>query len=156
MHYTPEHLTPKEAIHEACMQEIKSRVETARSAMLEAQAAANEETKGSAGDKHETGRAMNQLEREKHAVALQQALENKEVMEHLNPLITSGTIQTGSLVETNQGLFYIGLGLGKVSNGTITAWAVSPSAPVGKQFLGKKAGDRFVMNERHYIIHQVS
>ncbi len=145
----------KEAIHQACLEEAGRRIETARLAMEEAQAAANDETKSSAGDKHETGRSMMQLERHRHAIALHNALENKKKLEQIRPFISSFFIQTGSLAETSAGLFYLSLGLGKIIVGTVTVYAVAPASPIGQLLSGKKAGDRFIHQELLYIIHRV-
>jgi sortase (surface protein transpeptidase) len=55
----------KTRLHSLCVSYVGQRIETAQRAIAIAQASANEETKSSAGDKYETGRAMAQLEIEK-------------------------------------------------------------------------------------------
>jgi len=49
-----------------CLAEIEKRIHTAKSAMESAEESARNETKSSAGDKFETGRAMMHLEKEKN------------------------------------------------------------------------------------------
>jgi len=49
---------------------IDQRIDAAKKAIGEAQASANEETKSSAGDKYETGRAMMQLAIEQNSTQL--------------------------------------------------------------------------------------
>lgn len=83
-------------------------------AIEHAQLAANEETKSSAGDKYETGRAMMQLEIEKQSVQLAEAMKLKHVLSQINPEKTTETIQSGSLVFTDQGNFYISISAGKL------------------------------------------
>ena len=51
--------------------------------MVNAQQAANEEGKSSAGDKYETGRAMMQIERDKAAQQLDEALKLKNIIDHI-------------------------------------------------------------------------
>ena len=57
--------TIKQTLYNFCVTYINQRMATAQQAIHTAQASANEETKSSAGDKYETGRAMMQLEIEK-------------------------------------------------------------------------------------------
>ena len=52
---------------------IMQRIGTARHAMENAQAAANEEDKSSVGDKYETSRAMGQIDSEMNARQLEEA-----------------------------------------------------------------------------------
>ncbi len=53
-----------------CHNYVDQRITNSKQAMDDAQAAANEEGKSSAGDKYETGRAMAQIERDKAAQQL--------------------------------------------------------------------------------------
>lgn len=53
-----------------CRQYIHQRLDTVTRALEEVRQAVNEETKSSAGDKHETSRVMMQLEQEKLSLQL--------------------------------------------------------------------------------------
>ena len=55
----------KQELFGQCQNFVNSKLDTIRQTINELQQALNSETKSSAGDKHETGRAMIQLEREK-------------------------------------------------------------------------------------------
>ena len=57
----------KKQLYDLCQAVVQQRIDTARHAMTAAQESANEEGKSSAGDKYETGRAMAQIERDRHA-----------------------------------------------------------------------------------------
>ena len=63
-----------------------------------AQEAANDDTKSTAGDKHETGRAMMHLEREKGEMQLIEAEKLKSFLDRVDISKTYQTVQTGSLV----------------------------------------------------------
>ena len=52
--------------------------------MVNAQEAANEEGKSSVGDKYETGRAMMQIERDKAAQQLDEALKLKNIIDQIS------------------------------------------------------------------------
>ncbi len=55
----------KETVYLASKKLLEEKIETAITLMDDAQASANQDTKSSAGDKHETSRAMAMLEKEK-------------------------------------------------------------------------------------------
>jgi len=120
---------------------LAARVETARKAMNEAQAAANEEGKSSAGDKYETGRAMAQNLRDMNALQLSQALAALESFEKIAIPFPSDKIRAGSLIQTQENWYFLGAGLGKMETPTLkNLFALSLSAPLGQAFLGKKPG----------------
>ena len=58
----------KEALHASCVGFVEDRLETIQKTIQDIQMSLTSETKSSAGDKHETGRAMLQLEREKAGI----------------------------------------------------------------------------------------
>ena len=55
----------KQNIYSQCLLILNQKIEELNSALATATESANNETKSSAGDKHETARAMMQLEQEK-------------------------------------------------------------------------------------------
>lgn len=58
-------LNTKHILHFKCLEFIDNRFKTVQNTIQEIQESLLSEAKSSAGDKHETGRAMLQLEREK-------------------------------------------------------------------------------------------
>lgn len=141
---------------QACRQFIESRIQAARKAMNEAQEAANEETKGSVGDKHETGRAMMQLERDKHARTLADALEQKKILDQIPVDFSDAKIRTGSLVFTTTGTFFISIGAGKIKTETGEIFAIAPLSPVGSLLMGKTTGEKIAFNNKIFSIQKVS
>ena len=57
----------KNKLKEFCQSLIAQRIDAVKININQAQEAANNEEKSSAGDKYETSRAMNQLERDMHS-----------------------------------------------------------------------------------------
>ncbi|MEM9142022.1 MAG: 3-oxoacyl-ACP synthase [Bacteroidota bacterium] len=106
-----------------------------------------EETKNSAGDKHETGRALLQLEREKLGQQLQEAEKLQRVMERI-PISSTPPerVVSGSLVQTDKNHYYVGISAGLCTKDTQAVFCISPRTPIGQQLLGKKVGDYFTMN----------
>ncbi|MGI4743696.1 MAG: hypothetical protein ACRYG7_51745 [Janthinobacterium lividum] len=147
----------KLAFHAACLAYVQLRLDAARAGMAAAQESSNSETKSSAGDKYETGRAMAQQERDRHAAQLHEAQQLLATMQKLNPELASDSVRTGALAATSLGLFYLSIGAGKL----ITAegqefLAVSPGAPVAVALNGKRAGEAVVFNSKAVQVIAVS
>ncbi|MFM7472923.1 MAG: 3-oxoacyl-ACP synthase, partial [Crocinitomicaceae bacterium] len=70
--------------------------------------------KSSAGDKHETDTAMNQLEQEQLMRQLLALQSQQQLVHQLNPETKHARITTGSLVKTSKALFFISVGIGKI------------------------------------------
>lgn len=136
-----------------CHAVVQQRVDTARQAMTAAQESANEEGKSSAGDKYETGRAMAQIERDRYARLLADALAMARDLARINADKTYTSIFSGSVVTTDRGVFFISIGAGKLLADTGTAvFAVSPASPVALALTGKTTGDQVLFNKLTYTI----
>ncbi|GAB3306370.1 3-oxoacyl-ACP synthase [Hymenobacter tenuis] len=136
----------KPQLHTACLAYVQERIEACEAAMRAAQESANSETKSSAGDKYETGRAMAQNERDRNAVQLQQARQLLAEVERINPELPCDTVRPGALVATSMGQFYISISAGKLSLDGQDYFAVSAAAPVAAALAGKRAGEQALFN----------
>lgn len=112
------------------------------------------EHKSSAGDKHETSRAMTQLEQEKLSSHLNQFQQQKETLSKIDST-NHKQIQFGSLIMTSNGIFFISIGLGKIEVDNQSVFCISPSSPVGQLFLGRKSGDTIQFNGNSFTIQEV-
>jgi transcription elongation GreA/GreB family factor len=119
-----------------------------RSATLEAR---NSDTKSSAGDKHEVGRAMAQQELDQLDGRLlgirhmQQELRRVE-LDHL-----ASQVGFGSMVNTDQGTYFVAIAIGVVNTPAGACYAISLASPIGQALRGKRAGD--VVNVNGRAIH---
>ena len=138
-----------------CKEYVDARISTARQSMDHAQQAANEESKSSAGDKYETGRAMMQIERDKAATQLEEALRLKAVLDQINPDVSNEKALLGSLVITSSKKIFISIGIGKFSLDGDDFLIVAPASPLGKALMGLKAKDRIVFNKEQIEILQI-
>lgn len=145
----------RQALYSACLTYVQQRIDTARQAMEAAQASANEESKSSAGDKYETGRAMAQIERDRHAQLLAEALKLQQELARINIDKAYETVQPGSLVQTDRGAFFISISAGKLTHGGAIYFAVSPASPIGTLLAGKRVGDAVTVNTTTYRLTQV-
>lgn len=147
--------TLKQAAIDACIRYVDSRIDNAREAMESAQRAANEEGKSSAGDKYETGRAMMQIERDKAAHQLAEAMKLRSALTQLNIATVSPFVSTGSLVITNSRKIFISIGIGKLVVNDVEVLVVGPLSPIAKAFMGKGVGDSVSFNNESLNIQEV-
>ena len=100
-------------------------------------------SKSSAGDKHETSRAMAQLEMEKAGAQYQRLLQEKELQERVNALALTRSTQVslGSLIQSAKGWFFIGISIGPVQISDENVIIISGKSPLGAGFIGKTVGE---------------
>jgi hypothetical protein len=116
------------------------------------------DSKSTAGDKHETSRAMAQLEMEKLGKQLLDYQKQLQTLKQfdLNPLTNNGSIQQGSLVQLSNGWYFLGLGIGKVELGEQTVFCISIQSPLGQQLLNKKIGQEILLPNMNLKIVEVN
>ncbi len=108
--------------------------------------ALNSETKSTAGDKHDTSRAMIHLEQEKiqHQFSALQH-QRYQLLSYKNAT-SSDQIVAGTLIQTEQNTFLLGVGLGKqLLNGQLI-YCIGAETTLAHQLLGKTVGDEFFFN----------
>lgn len=146
----------KQALFSLCEVYVQQRIHTARQAMEAAQESANTEEKSSAGDKYETGRAMAQLERDRHAQLLAEAQKLENELSRLNVGKDYVTVQPGCMVISNRGTFFISVSAGKISLDGADYFAVSPASPVATALAGRKQGEEVSFNKQIYQILSIA
>ena len=144
----------KKALYNSCVEFIEQREDTINQIINSNQSALTSETKSSAGDKHETGRAMLQLEMEKASQQLEGIHDMKMVLSKLLINDISEIIKLGSVVLTNRGNYFLAISAGEINISGIKYFAVSTASPIGKLLLGKSVGNVFDFNHQ-YVIQEV-
>ena len=135
----------KQETFSVCLSTISKKIESLETSLRDLSEGAANEGKSSAGDKHETARAMAQLEQEKLGKQLLDAQAQKAVLEKNN----------GTLLKTNRGYIFICIALGRIIAGGETVMAISPQSPLGALFGGKKTGESISFNSIDYRIDEV-
>jgi transcription elongation GreA/GreB family factor len=138
-----------------CHQYVSERIDRFSNAIASAQADANSETKSSAGDKHETGRAMAQLETENNSKHLAEAHKLKATLGQIDPDKKCTCIELGALVKTDKGNYFISVSAGRKEVHGEHVYMVSVASPIGQHFLGKKVGDGVHINGQNYPIQEI-
>lgn len=142
----------KEKLYANCLAMVNESIDVLKKALDDAQEGANSDTKGSAGDKHETGRAMMHLERDKNAQQLNERLKLMRVLDQMKPDLAHKKVQLASLVKTNHGNFFIAIPLAKVEVEGQIIYCISPVSPIGRKLMDREKNDSFEFNGKHYLI----
>jgi hypothetical protein len=105
-----------------------------------------DDSKSSAGDKHETSRAMTHLEIEKSEFALSNLKKTKTDLERINPNIQNTKILFGSIFQTNQSWFFVSSSLGKFKIEEKEIITISILSPLFLALKELKKGDKKLFN----------
>lgn len=146
----------KIALFEACIKSLEDKIRLIEERLLSLEESRNNETKSTAGDKFETGRAMMQIEIDNCKMQLLKAESAHNLLEYIGLQEAKERIVDGSLVETDRGFYFLGIGLGKVKVGEKTYFCISKNAPIGKMLLGKTLGESLSFNGTEIIIKKIN
>ncbi len=142
----------KKNLLDACRQIIDERIGRIQQNLNGVQESRNSETKSSAGDKYETGRAMLQIEEDNYKKQLHQGQLLMNQLDQIKIDGMTGQVGIGSLVVTDQGEYFISVGLGEVSLQGKTYYCISGASPVGAKLIDQKVGYQFAFNGREFEI----
>ena len=145
----------KEKLYNHCRYLLQERVDKAQKAILAAQEDANSETKSSAGDKYETGRAMAHLDKEMHTKRHAVALSELYRLEAINISETTETVSIGSLITTNIGNYFVAVGLGIVQLEGQVYKVISADSPMGKVLLHQEEDDEIMFRKKQIVIQAI-
>jgi transcription elongation GreA/GreB family factor len=148
-------MTIKQQIYNHYLEHINDRIQNYRDMILDLAEDAQNDAKGSAGDKHETALSMMHIEQEKLNYKLKEVLEQKQVLESIDVDKVNKKIGIGSLIQTNTFLFFMSTALPKITIEEIDVVALSPSSPLGKIMLGKETNEEFEFNGMKYKISSI-
>jgi transcription elongation GreA/GreB family factor len=149
-------MTLKQKIYNHCVQSVNEKIQSLKNTLNELRESASNETKSTAGDKHETALAMLQIEQENTNRQLAEALAQKDILQKMDTAATPVVVSSGSLVATSRGYLFVSIALGKISIDGITAVVLSPQSPLGAKLKGLKAGDTAVVNGTEYVIESIA
>lgn len=140
------YLNIKQQLLNACFHFIEKKHTTISKSIASNKSDLFSETKSSAGDKHETGRAMIQLEMEKSGQQLAEVQIMQESLSKIDIEKDSKFACLGSLVITTKGTYFLAISVGKVVVEVHEYFVISAQSPIGKQLLGNKVGDFIPFN----------
>ena|SRR5690554_619264 len=146
----------KKQVVKAIEKELEERLNMATQTYNDALESRNNDTKSSAGDKYETSRAMMQQEMDNAEISIHQVKVFQNELNRLPLKEDSESVISGSLVETNTGIYFLGLSLGKIVVNNHVVYAISTASPLGKLLLNRKVGDFIDLNNAQQKILKIS
>lgn len=148
-------MTFKQKIYKYYLQVINDKIDLLQKILADLKESGANETKSTAGDKHETALAMLQIEQANTRAQLKEVELQKAALEKINPSLTPGVIVNGSLIKTNKGYLFLSIAAGKAVIEGKEVIALSQQSPLGKQLVELKEGGVAVINGNSYIIESI-
>jgi hypothetical protein len=146
----------KQKIYDHYLQVINNRLVSLQQVLADLKESGANETKSTAGDKHETALAMLQIEQANTRGQLQELLLQKAALEKIDPTLSAPMIVNGSLIKTSRGYLFMSIALGKAVIENISVTALSPQSPLGQKLMGLKTGEVAGINNVEYLIESIA
>lgn len=148
-------MTLKQKIYSHYRQVITDKIKMLQQVLADLKESGSNETKSTAGDKHETALAMLQIEQANARGQLQEVLNKKVAFEKIDPEATSTKIINGSLIKSSKGYLFMSIALPKIIIEGITVTALSPQSPLGIKLMGLSQGESAVINNDTYAVEKI-
>ena len=134
---------------------VRETLQRLQADMLVLQESRQSDTKSSAGDKHETARAMVDQELQQLNQQREKAQRNQSELQQLTEAPCEVAAR-GAAVETERIIYFISISFGKLPvEGPKPVYALSPVSPAAQAMLGKRAGEVFEINGARQAILKV-
>lgn len=149
--------TYKQQLLSHCEQVIDDKLKKIKQSLADIVESLESETKSTAGDKHETDRAMMDIEREQLSARLDVAEQQQQTLKSIRQrdIKPSKTIHIGSLVITDKAVYYIAISLGAVILEEQQVYVISKESPIGLLLMNKTEKDSIVFNDQQITVKQV-
>ncbi len=142
----------KQKIYNHYLQVIQEKIAMLHKVLDDLKESGANETKSTAGDKHETALAMLQIEQANTRAQLQEVLNQQAALEKINPDLSADIVLNGTLIKTNRGYLFMSVALGRALVDDVAVIALSPQSPLGKQLMGLKVGESASINNTAYLV----
>jgi len=139
-----------------CIALVDASIADIKKQMSELVTEAQNDSKSTAGDKHETARAMMQLAQEQLGKQLLEAEFKRNTLARLDAHATHTQVADGSIVTTSDNTLFIAAPMGKIQFEGKDVFVISAQSPLGKLLMGKAAGESVSFNQRTIAILDVA
>ena len=113
------------------------------------------DTKSSVGDKHETNRAKIQTEIDRLSKQIQLLVNQVYDLKSIDLVKKHKAVSFGSLVFTNQGIYFISIGIGQYIFDNNSYYVISLESPIGQLLNNKSVGNDFLFRNKIYKIQNI-
>lgn len=145
----------KQLGYNALLKLIEKKIETVETEIALSNESMGDFCKSSAGDKHETTRAMAHIELDKKQQQLELNSRLKTVLLSIDLPKKFATVDVGSYVITSNGDFFISIPLGSIKTDSGNFYAISLASPIGQKLKGKRVGDAIEINGNSFTVEHI-
>ncbi len=145
----------KAHIFDKIIEQLEASIIVAKQSLQNTIEARNNESKSTAGDKYETGRAMMQIEQQQNEIQLNKLSTLKAQLQQINITTKHEKVSLGSLVQTNNGNFFLAIPFGEITQNNKSYHIISLASPLGKQLFDKKQSASFKFLNKDYLIEKL-
>ena len=138
-----------------CKAHLEKKIEILEQQKKSLQKDLTSEIKSSAGDKHETGRAMIQLELEKLGNQIHKIELNYQRLNTIKDFKTSNIVSLGSIIFTDKANYYLAVAADSCKINSKVFYCISSQSPIGKLLIGKKINQSIRFNDIESIILEI-
>ena len=142
-------------VHKSCVDLLEVKIDVIKKKTESIVNALQSETKNSAGDKHETSRAMLQLEREQSSQKIAEYKSYIEILNNINYQNLNTVVSIGALVYTTYLNFYLAIPIGEIKVKNHCFYGISLRSPIGSLLLGKSSGDEISFRDKTFTILKI-
>jgi transcription elongation GreA/GreB family factor len=135
-----------------CIDFIEEKRQTLQSEYKIYQDSAANETKSTAGDKHDTSKSMMQLEQEKLGQQLNILLQQKKTLENIDINRVCHQVEFGCVLETDSGNFFLAISVREIRLDDQLYIPISIQSPLAKALMNKTVNDMVIFNNKAYKI----
>jgi len=146
----------KENLLQHCKKHVENRMGKIKQTIADIEESLQEESKNTSGDKHETGRAMLQIDRENSGKQLMEIEKLANLLNRIDVNEAGEYVRLGSLVTTDKNIFFISISIGAVHIDGREYLCVALNSPIGSQLAGKMVGDSFIFNNQNITVKQIN
>ena len=144
----------KKRLLEACFKEIEDRAASLQKVMEDAQQSANDY--GQPKDRYDSYRTQMLRKKDMFGQQLSKILEQKTVLEMIDPEISYKKVEFGALVITDKQKIFISIGIGRFVFEGQDYFVISPGVPFYKAIDGLRAGDTFEFRNQKFQIKEIA
>lgn len=138
----------RKTLIDACSRYIELRITRITTSIGDLEGALKLETKCTAGDKYETGRAMLHLEFEKLSHQLEQYKRLEKTLAMVHPVSKQQSVSFGSVVKTTKANYFLAIPAGEIEVEGEVYFAIGTGSPIAQALLSKTVGETFRFNGR--------
>jgi hypothetical protein len=148
-------MTLKQKIYNHYQAVINDKIRVLQKTLDDLKESGKNETKSTAGDKHETALAMLQIEQANTRQQLKEMIAQKDTLQKINPTIIASIVLQGSLIKTNKGYLFVSVALGKAVVDGVAVIALSAQSPLGAKLMGLTVAGVATVNNNSYVVEGI-